>query len=274
MVQFEDVFREERFYCNHFFRLLCEGLSKRPEASGLSEVLGLLNLPKQSAPAIRNAQIYTEVACFRDVFFVEADKDNFLEELFDQLHPMLLRQYGNRISRTQRPVQLRTRIKTTVHPGKYRDLVKEPEFDECDVLFYREFGALFNAKPDFLILLPDHAIWIEAKHTSSFGTSQIQRMSRISALCSTDLFAKYFGRRQRHPTIALLGSEQRHAKAQKIEGTAFFSWQQCADIAKKVFPCRSDDITSRALAQAANWPRDGATRKDLPRRAKGAKLTQ
>jgi hypothetical protein len=207
-----------------------------------------LRLPKQSADAIGTAKVYTEVACFRDVFFAEAAKDNFLEKLFDQLQPMLLAQYGNGITRAQRPEKLRARI-GRVHPSKYRDHVKKSEFDECDVLFYREFGALFNAKPDFLILLPDHAVWIEAKCSSAFSTSQIQRMRRIGALCATDLFVEYFGHRQ--PTIALLGSELRHAKAQRIEGTSFISWQKCASIAAEVFPGGASDITSRVLALAA-----------------------
>ena len=270
MVQFENVFREERFYCNHFFRLLCEGLSDRPGVSGLSKVLGLLSLPKQSADAIGTAEVYTEVACFRDVFFVEAAKDDFLEKLFDQLHPMLLAQYGSGVNNAQRPAQLRKRI-GMLHPAKYRDRLKEPEFDKCDVLFYHELGALFNAKPDFLILLPDHANWIEAKCSSAFSTSQIQRMRHIGALCATDLFAEYFGHRQ--PTIALLGSELRHAKAQKIEGTRFISWQQCAGIAADVFPAGSNDITSRALAQVAAQRAHGAATKDLPWRANSSRVT-
>jgi len=248
MAQFETVFREERFYCNHFFRLLCEGLSDRSGDSGLSKVLGLLSLPTQPIDAIEAAEVYTEVAAFRDVFFVNSAKDDFLEKLFDQFHPMLLAQYGTLVGNAQRPGKLRTRI-GTIHPSKYADLVDEPEFDKCDVLFYREFGALFNAKPDFLILLPGQAIWIEAKCSSAFSTSQIQRMRHIGALCATDLFAEYFGHRQ--PTIVLLGSKLRHAKAQRLEGTSFISWQQCAGIAAEIFPAGPNDVTSRALAQVA-----------------------
>jgi hypothetical protein len=249
MAQFGAIFREERYYCNHFFRLLCERLSTSPEDSGLGKVLSLLSIPRQSLQAIEGAEIYTEVACFRDVFFAAEDKDRFLEELFDQFHPMLLEQYGPRIANAQRPARIRELL-GRVHPSKYRDLIKQPRFDDCDVLFYRELGALFNAKPDILILLPDLAIWIEAKFSSAFSSFQIRRMSLIGALCEKELFANYFNHRQSY--IVLLGSEVRHSKARIIEGCAFISWEKCASIAEQIFPAGRDDITSRALAFCAS----------------------
>jgi len=248
MARFEDVFREERFYCNHFFRLLCQGLSDPPGRSGLSSVLSLLGSSTQSADDLKTAQVYTEVAAFRDVFYVHPNKDAFLESLFDLFHPMLSSQYGDLVSGAQRPAQIRSRI-GTVHPSKYKDLVDEPEFDGCDVLFYRQFGALFNAKPDFLILLPREAIWIEAKCSSPFSTSQIQRMRHIGALCAAPLLTEYFG--ERPPTVVLLGSARRHTKAQMVKGTHFISWEQCAEIAVNLFPAGREDITSRALAKVA-----------------------
>lgn len=245
---FQDVFREERYYCNHFFRLLCERLSNTPESSGLARVLKRVGIPLPPSEALRQAEVYTEVAAFRDVFFHVSEKDAFLEGLFDSLLPLLQPQYKGLIGEPLRPSKLRARI-GTAHPSKYADLVDEPDFEKSDVLFYREFGALFNAKPDFLVLLPAHAVWIEAKCSSAFSSSQVQRMRNIGALCASPLLGEYFGGRE--PSIVLLGSARRHAKAQGVEHTRFLSWEQCAGIAADVFAAGAEDVTARALARVA-----------------------
>jgi len=46
-MQFQDVFREERYYCNHFFRLLCEKLIESPRFSGLARVLEELGIEQK-----------------------------------------------------------------------------------------------------------------------------------------------------------------------------------------------------------------------------------
>lgn len=247
-MQFQDVFREERYYCNHFFRLLCEKLIESPRFSGLARVLEELGIELPTDEEIQKAEIYTEVAVFRDVFAIAADKTSFLEELYDLFLPMMKSQYENLITQPVRPSVISNKL-GYVHPSKYKDIIDEPDFERSDVLFYREMGALFNAKPDYLILLPHHSIWIEAKCSSAFSSSQISRMRNIGELCTTKMFSLYFAGRE--PAIVLLGSKKRHARAQKFENTRFLSWDKCAEISSDVFPTGTADITSRALAHVS-----------------------
>ncbi len=244
-MQFQDVFREERYYCNHFFRLLCEKLNETPKSSGLARVLAQLGITLPSEPEIQGAEIYTEVAAFRDVYERVTNKETFLEDLYDQLLPIMQIQYKGLISQPIRPTELRVRI-GNVHPSKYKDMVDEPDFERQDALFYREIGALFNAKPDYLILIPNYSIWIEAKYKSAFSISQITRMRNIGSICNSKLFGEFFSGHE--PLIVLLGSNSRHLNAKKIENTKFLSWEQCSEIAAKVFTSGAADITSRALA--------------------------
>lgn len=247
MNAFRDVFREERFYCNHFFRLLCERLSDRPAESGLRRVLDLVGIDF-AEQHLEAAEVFAEVAAFRDIFFAHIDKDGFLERLFDRFVPIIEVQYAGLASPSLRPSELKKKI-GAVHPVMYGDLVKEPEYDRGDVLFYREFGALFNAKPDFLLLLPKHAIWIEAKCNSAFSGAQIQRMRNIAVLCEAPELQSYFGHSR--ASIVLLGSAKRHQKAQGIAGTTFLSWEQVSVLAANVFAAGPADISSAALARMA-----------------------
>ncbi len=44
-MKFKDVFREERHFCNHLFRLLCYKKEDGGKESGLGRFLSLMDLP-------------------------------------------------------------------------------------------------------------------------------------------------------------------------------------------------------------------------------------
>ena len=244
MPEFGQVFREERHYCTHLFRVLCEGLGAKDGPVALKALLEELDLTISVTGEIANAAVYTEAAVFRDVYFASKDKNAFLEQLYDRFLRLIGPQYKGNIATPLRPSQVRERI-GTAHPAKYQYLVKEPTFELQDVLFYREVGALFNAKPDMLIVLPKRMIWIEAKYRSPFTASQLQRMDNIGHLCCSDLFADYFAADRHH--IVLLGLERDRRTAEDFPNTQFLSWQRCASIARSVMPSGNGDYSARAL---------------------------
>jgi hypothetical protein len=239
-MSFIDVFREERYYCNHFFRLLCH--TEGEAQVGLTRVLKSLQLDTVEAYP---ADVLTEVAALRDVFFHNQNKDHLLECIYDLFLPLIEPQYNGLITHPIRPRDIRDRI-GQVHPSKYGDEVREPLFERSDVLFYREFGALFNAKPDFLVLIPKMALWFEAKVESSFSATQINRMRNIASLCASQLLHHYFDTRQ--PALILLGSASRHRQAKRIQQTTFLSWGTCAEIALSLYG--SNDISVAAFQRA------------------------
>jgi hypothetical protein len=129
-----------------------------------------------------------------------------------------------------------------VHPGKYADEVAKFSRDEQDILFYREYSALFNAKPDFLVVIKDRMLWFEAKFWVAFSATQLRRTRTIADLCSSELFEKYFSRRQ--SVVVLLGSQARHAKAKSMDCTLFLSWEKCLEIALRLLPEGEANYTS------------------------------
>ena len=152
--------REERYYCAHLFRMLVEPAPPGRE-SGLAEFCTAAGVePAGSGDA---AAVYTEVALFRDAFFAAPDKDRFAEELYDAFVPILQPQYSGRLGTPTRPAALKELL-GQIHPVQYADAVEKAELDVRDILFYREYSALFNAKPDFLLALPGWLVWIEAKY--------------------------------------------------------------------------------------------------------------
>jgi len=246
-MEFSDIFREERYYCNHLFRLLCHEKETGGLKSGLGAVLAELGLSdKATHTDIRDAQIYTEVAVFRDVFAAEDEKDTFTDKLYERFLPIISPQYNGNIRNPIPPSIIREKI-GLIHPSKYADEVEKFAEDKQDALFYREFSALFNAKPDFLIIFRDHMLWLEAKFWIAFSSIQLQRTRNIATLCSSDLFERYFGKRQ--PIVILLGSDQRHKKAQSFGSTRFLSWEKCLDISNKLLPNGESNYTSKSFKQ-------------------------
>lgn len=246
-MEFSNVFREERYYCNHLFRLLCHDKETGGLNSGLGAVLSELGFSKNATQAdIQDAQIYAEVAVFRDVFAAESDKDTFTDKLYERFLPIISPQYNGNIRNPISPSRVREKVRL-IHPSKYADEVEKFAEDKQDVLFYREFSALFNAKPDFLIVFKDKMLWFEAKFWVAFSSIQLQRTRNIATLCTSELFEKYFGKRE--SVIVLLGSEKRHKKAQSFDSTRFLSWEKCLEISTKLLPNGEDNYTSKSFKQ-------------------------
>jgi hypothetical protein len=245
-MNFSNIFREERHYCNHFFRLLCHDKEGGGINSGLGAILNEIGISGcDSTSAISNAQIYTEVAVFRDVFAACDSKEDFLDNLYKHFLPIISEQYKDKIENPITPGEIRKHI-GQIHPNRY-GLAVSNFGSKDDINFYREFSALFNAKPDFLIKFENKMYWIEAKFWEAFNLKQLQRTRNIATLCSSDLFAEYFNNDESR--IILLGSNRRHKKAQSIENTHFLSWESCYEIAKKLLPHGDNNYTTMAFKQ-------------------------
>jgi hypothetical protein len=98
-------------------------------------------------------------------------------------------------------------------------------------------------------------IWIEAKFWESFNRLQIDRTRNIAALCSSELFAPYF---QKEQVIVLLGQQDRHKKAQKIDGTRFLAWEDCFKIAEKILPQGKNNYTTKSFDKMLSMKRNMA----------------
>jgi hypothetical protein len=244
-MEFSKIFREERYYCNHLFRLLCHEKETGGLSSGLGAVLAELDMSDYTTQAdIQQSEIYTEVAAFRDVFAAEFDKNSFIDKLYERFLPIISSQYNGRIHNPTQPSVVRQKV-GTIHPSKYADEVEKFSRDEQDILFYREFSALFNAKPDLLIVVRDKMLWFEAKFWVAFSSIQLQRTRNTAILCSSDLFEKYFSRKE--SIIVLLGSERRHKKAQSFDFTRFLSWEKCLEVSLKLLPNGEHNYTSMSF---------------------------
>ena len=242
MKRFADVFREERHYCSHLFRLLFENKERNPLQSGLYKILDHLRLQEGlTEKSIREAEVYFEAAAFRDVYYESEDKEELLEALYDSLLQLLEEEYNLTNDPPPRPKELLSGEKNT-HPRLLSGIAEEKGLNKSAVFFYRELSALFSAKPDLLIVLPSNTLWIEAKFWESFETEQIERTKRIAALSETKVFQNFFDGKT--GKLILLGSERRHKRAQKL-GDAFLSWETCSQIAEELFS--EHDDTRKAL---------------------------
>jgi len=145
-MEFKDIFREERHFCNHLFRFLCHKKEDGGKNSGLGRFLSLTNLPVNiNVETIAAAEVYTEVAVFRDFYHYHHNRQEFLVASYDEFLPMIRGQYSGKIAN---PTPIRDLLPQLqgIHP---KDFSRHLADMEDDKLFYREFSALFNAKPDF-----------------------------------------------------------------------------------------------------------------------------
>lgn len=236
---FQTIFREERDFCNHLFRLLCYRKETGGHDSGLGRFLSLAHLGLNiNVPTIATAEIYTEVAVFRDFYHSHPNRQAFLRALYHAFLPMMQQQYGGKIAKPTPIDELLPRVKG-VHPKDFSRYLADSEDDK---LFYREFSALFNAKPDFLVICDGCMIWLEVKVWTSFDRGQLRRTQNIAELCSSDLFAPLFGNLPNR--IMKLGTK-RHVHARR-EGD-FIDWADVARIAEELLPHGPDNYTAQAL---------------------------
>lgn len=238
-VKFKDIFREERHYCNHLFRLLSYNKESGGEESGLGQFLSLVDLPiSVNTKTISAAEIYTEVAVFRDFYHYHPDHQQFLADLHDTFLPKMQEQYYGKIAN---PTPIRDLLPEpqNIHP---RDFSRYLQDTKDDILYYREFSALFNAKPDFLLICDRLMVWLEVKFWASFDGKQLQRTQNIANLCSSDLFASLFAGQPNR--VVKLGTK-RHIHARR-DGD-FIDWADVAQIAEKLLPHGDSNYTTQAL---------------------------
>lgn len=238
-MEFKDIFREERHFCNHLFRLLCYKKEDGGEESGLGQFLSLIDLTtKLNVKTVSAAEVYTEVAVFRDFYHYHPDRQGFLMALHDAFLPMIRKQYKGRISNPTPIRGLLPRLQG-IHP---KDFSKYLADTEDDTLYYRGFSALFNAKPDFLLICDGLMVWLEVKFWVPFDRKQLRRTQNIADLCSSHLFAPLF--RKQPNRVVKLGTK-RHIHARR-EGD-FIDWADVAQIAEKLLPHGTDNYTAQAL---------------------------
>lgn len=242
-MQFKDIFREERHFCNHLFRLLCYEKEDGGKDSGLGRFLSLSGLPINiNVKTVSAAEIYTEVAVFRDYYkyYKHSKPQEFLVALYDFFLPMIREQYKGKITNPTPIGDLLPRL-CGIHP---KDFSRHLADTEDDKLFYREFQALFNAKPDFLLICDGLMVWLEVKFWTSFDSNQLQRTQNIADLCSSGLFAPLFG--SKHNRILRVGTS-RHIHTRR-DGD-FVDWADVAQIAEELLPHGPDNYTAQALKE-------------------------
>jgi hypothetical protein len=240
-MEFKDIFREERYFCNHLFRLLCHKKEDGGKDSGLGQFLSLIDLPvtiELNVETVSAAELYTEVAVFRDFYYYHPARQGFLVALCDLFFPMIGKQYGGKIT-SPTPIRgLLPRLQG-IHPKDFSRYLADTKEDK---LFYREFSALFNAKPDFLLICDGLMVWLEVKYWTSFDHKQLRRTQNIADLCSSELFAPLFHNMPNH--VAKLGTK-RHIHTQH-DGD-FIDWADVTQIAEKLLPHGANNYTAQAL---------------------------
>ncbi len=190
------------------------------------------------------AEVYTEVAAFRDFYHYHHNHQEFLVALYDEFLPIIREQYGGKIAKPRpiRDLLPQLQGKNPKDFSRYLADTKDDKLSEDDKLFYREFSALFNAKPDFLLICDGLMVWLEVKFWVPFDGKQLQRTQNIADLCSSELFAPVFAK---HPNRVVKVGTERHIKA-KRDGD-FIDWADVAKIAEELLPHGSDNYTAQAL---------------------------
>lgn len=239
MNTFKQIVREERHFCNHLFRLLCFKKEDGGKESGVGRFLALFGFPIDiNVDTVKASEIYTEVAIFRDFYHSQTERQGFLIDLYERLLPILREQYGGRITNPTPIGDLLPGLQGT-HPKDFSQHILDPEDDK---FFYREFSALFSAKPDFLLICDKHMVWLEVKVWSSFSTKQLIRTQNIANLCSSDLFSSLFANQANR--VVRLGTK-RHIHAGR--GDDFIDWADVAALAEKLLPDAAENYTASAL---------------------------
>jgi len=239
MSDFKGIFREERHFCNHLFRLLCYRKEDGGKDSGLGQFLTLADLPIDiTVNTVSGAEVYTEVAVFRDFYYYHPSREGFLLDLYDTFLPMMQEQYRGKITT---PTPLRDLLPELqgVHPRLFSRRVGPREENR---LFYREFSALFSAKPDLLLVCDGLMVWVEVKFWTAFSRAQLRRTQNIANLCSSDLFAPVFGNK---PNRVMKLGTKRNVQIRK-EGD-FIDWADVGDVAERLLPHGANNYTAQAL---------------------------
>ena len=207
--------REERNLCAHLFRLLHEPVDDH-------RALRLF----LNCEHIDSFALYCEVALIRDAYHarkphVKDFLDNMLKLIGVQKNCSDFRLYS------QLPHPLNDPQLT--HPGQIRQKAKTShiELSKCEDKVYGSLQAMFNAKPDLAVCLPDKIIIYEAKFTLGFDEEQIARTKNIGKIWSQLLY-KDLGYDHPAPVeVKTLGLDKFNPE---------ISWSKILEIAQKIYP--------------------------------------
>ncbi|GAH83394.1 unnamed protein product, partial [marine sediment metagenome] len=142
-----------------------------------------------------------------------------------------------------------------IHP---KDFSRHLADREDDKLFYRGFSALFNAKPDFLLICDELMVWLEVKFWISFDRRQLQRTQNIADLCSSDLFASVF---KNCPNRVVKLGTKRHIHTQR--DSDFIDWADVAQVAEELLRHGADNYTVQALKALVEMDRKKSKHNDF-----------
>lgn len=239
--------REERALCAHFFRLLHERLSEKGN-SPLGKIIQLLSQKDlwfingpvhiQSLP-FKKIGIYSEAALIRDAYHVRKGAE--LVQFMDQLTELIKIQekvdncplYSQRNDILGNP--------TETHPKQIRLKADYNgiHLSDGERRVYGAMQAMFNAKPDLLILIDNHMFVCEAKFTEAFDDIQLERTLRIAEVWA-DLLYKDLGLNE-PPVYSVI---KLGAASQKPD----LSWEEVNEIANSVYP--PEDLSRQAFNHA------------------------
>lgn len=199
---YDEYNREERTLCAHLFRLLHEGLSSKPETSGLAGFLevavkgecGGQAVPEVSSLKWRNVAVHCEVALLRDAYQARKprrrDDRDALNTFMNHLVEIICERQGvaNCTPYSELPGTLGNCQKT--HPRQIAHHAREAGLLSPDELqVYATLQGMFNAKPDLAVTIDDWLIVVEAKLTEPFSREQLERTANIALVWEKLLLA-------------------------------------------------------------------------------------
>jgi hypothetical protein len=226
--------REERALCAHLFRLLHEGLATDSESAPLRAVVRLLAsrgvaISEGSLDDRRSSDatpaILTEVALIRDAYF--ARKPN-VSAFMDALVDLAAKQesVSERRLYSELPEVLRDHRQT--HPKQIATKARERgiELSDGERRVYEAVQAMFNAKPDLVIVLGDAFVVFEAKFTEAFDAEQLKRTEAIAQVWAELLYADLGFQAPPPYAVAKLGD---------AGAEVHLSWQDVLAIARETY---------------------------------------
>jgi len=223
--------REERNICAHLFRLLHEPVDNH-------RALRLF----LNCEHIDSFALYCEVALIRDAYHV---RKPYVNEFLDNMVKIIADQEGISQFRLYSQLPHSLNDSNLTHPGQIRKKAKTSllELTDSENKVYASLQAMFNAKPDLAVCLPDKIIIYEAKFTLGFDVEQIARTKNIGQIWSQLLY-KDLG--YEHPV---------NIEIKKL-GLAKFNpdipWTKILEIAQNIYPTSDKSLLTFTHALEMN----------------------
>ena len=228
-MRYDQYNREERYLCCHLFRLLHE------PANGYGPLRTFLG----GAEDIEGFSLFVEVALIRDAYrHRRSDPASFM----DSLVALIARQQGVDGCRCYSLLDTDLCNPALTHP---RDISRKglSRLTAEESKVYGVMSAMFNAKPDLVIVLANRIVVFEAKFTLGFDPKQLARTRAIGEVWATLLHEDLGYARPPAVDVRTLGMSRFSPDV---------SWEQVAKIAADTYPPedRSRAAFERAVALA------------------------